>query len=789
MNPTLSINLKDLETIFPFYILLNENMEIEKNGSSLHKIIDIENHPVKNINDFFLLERPHFNTITFDTLRSLNGQLIVLQSIDNPNLSLRAQPQFLSGEEKILIAGTPWFDSVEKLTSTGLGLGDFPAYTPQIELLHILRTQEIVNDELKELLKKSSKQKNELKEANDQIKLISRDLEIANYRYEYAIKATKEAIFDWNIITGEIYYGKEWNSIFGHLKTRADFTIEDNASRIHPEDIDHFNQHISEVIKSNLSEWEYEYRYLKSDGDYAMVVNRGTIIRDEKGKALRMIGLVKDITHNRKEEEHLRLLESVIKHTNDAVVITEATPNKPIIYVNDAFTKITGYTLNEVYGKNPKIFQGPNSSKEAVLKLKEAILNYTYCEVSTINYKKNGDEFWVNISMTPIADNNGNFTHWIAIERDISKQKESENEIIIQKKFTEDILNALPADIAVFDSNHRYLYINPHAIKNDEIRNWMIGKNDFDYAKMKGIDDALARKRREIFEHTISTRTSYEWVDKHNNGNNDNYVLRKFYPYFENNKLKFVIGYGIDITERKLIEIKLSEALEDIQKSNTELEQFAYVASHDLQEPLRMVTSFLTQLEKKYADNLDARAKEYIFYAVDGAKRMRQIILDLLEFSRVGKTEEKRNEIDICEIISEIKILHSKQIEETHAEIICHHLPTITSYKTPVRQIFQNLIGNALKYCKKDTTPSIHIKYEKKEDHWLFSVEDNGIGIDPQFHDKIFAIFQRLHNKEEYSGTGIGLAITKKIIENLGGKIWLTSELNNGSTFYFTLPF
>lgn len=786
MNLKLSINLTDLNSFFPFFLLMNEKMEIISCGKSIQKLLpDLTN---KNFNTVFALERPHYESLTFDDLKGLGNQMIVLKCKEHSAITLRMQPQFIEEENKILVAGSPWFDSVDTLSESGLKISDFAAYSPQIDLLHILSNQEIVNNELKEVLEKTANQKNALKSANERIQLISQDLETANNRFEYAIKASNEAIFDWDIANDNLYFGNEWGKIFGQLNTREENTMQNNFDRIHPDDIERINDRIREIIKSDQTQWNEEYRYMKSNGEYAAVSNRAAILRDNNGRAVRMIGLLKDITQQRKEEEQLRLLESVIKYTNDAVVITEAKPHKPIVFVNEAFTKITGYTFSEVLGKNPKIFQGPNSDKEALQNIRTAIESFEHCEVNTVNYKKSGEEYWVSISISPILDNQGICTHWIAIERDITNQKNAEEEIKIQKKFTDDILNNLPADIAVFDENHRYLFINPNAIKNDELRQWMIGKNDFDYAKLRGIDDTLARKRREIFDHTVNTASTYEWVDAHTGKDGDRYILRKFFPYFEKNKLKFVIGYGIDITERKLIEIKLSEALEEVQKSNSELEQFAYVASHDLQEPLRMVTSFLTQLEKKYSENLDARAKQYIYYAVDGAKRMRQIILDLLEFSRVGKNDEKRTEIDINEIVNEIKILHSKQIHDLNATINNEELPIISGIKTPVRQVFQNLIGNALKYSKKDIPPYISIQYEKKEKEWLFSIADNGIGIEPQFHEKIFAIFQRLHNKDEYSGTGIGLAITKKIVENLGGKIWLESAINKGTTFYFTIP-
>ncbi|WP_373519987.1 PAS domain-containing protein [Aquiflexum sp.] len=239
---------------------------------------------------------------------------------------------------------------------------------------------------------------------------------------------------------------------------------------------------------------------------------------------------------------------------------------------------------------------------------------------------------------------------------------------------------------------------------------------------------------------------------------------------------------------RKRLNAELKKHAHDLEISNRELEQFAYVASHDLQEPLRMITSFLAQLEKKYGTELDERAIQYISFAVDGAKRMRQIILDLLEFSRVGKISEESVKVDLQGIVKEVCMLHSQIIEEKGAKVIYGDLPSIMAHKGPVLQIFQNLVGNALKYSKDDVIPEITINAIKRKHEWLVSISDNGIGISPEFHDKIFIIFQRLHGKEKYSGTGMGLAIVKKIVDNLGGKIWVESEEGKGSTFHIAFP-
>lgn len=253
--------------------------------------------------------------------------------------------------------------------------------------------------------------------------------------------------------------------------------------------------------------------------------------------------------------------------------------------------------------------------------------------------------------------------------------------------------------------------------------------------------------------------------------------------------------YFQDISERKkadaelkMLHTELKERSEKLAISNSELEQFAYIASHDLQEPLRMITSFLGQIEKRYGEALDERGKQYIYFAVDGAKRMRQIILDLLEYSRVGRAAGNIENIDLNELIAEIKVLYRKKIDENYAEIKFENLPIIKGFISPLRQVFLNLISNALKYQPEGQKAIININAVELENDWQFCVSDNGIGIEAEYFDKIFIIFQRLHSREEYSGTGMGLAITRKIIESFGGKIWLESEEGNGTSFYFIIP-
>ncbi|MFZ6051219.1 PAS domain S-box protein [Halocola ammonii] len=257
-----------------------------------------------------------------------------------------------------------------------------------------------------------------------------------------------------------------------------------------------------------------------------------------------------------------------------------------------------------------------------------------------------------------------------------------------------------------------------------------------------------------------------------------------------------VVGVMSDISKRKEYEKSLKDLNASLKKqarelrlSNVELEQFAYVASHDLQEPLRMVTSFLSQLEKRYSDKLDEKAQKYIFFAVDGAKRMREIILDLLDFSRVGHYDAPPTKVDIAELIDEVKALHRKSIEEKRAKVVMTtQMPEVLGQRSPLLQVFQNLISNSLKYSRENVPPKIEISAEKSGNEWIFQLKDNGIGISEESYEDIFVIFQRLHAKGEFEGTGMGLAIVKKIIESFDGRIWLESEEGKGTTFFFTIP-
>ncbi|MBF8267207.1 MAG: hypothetical protein HW388_715 [Dehalococcoidia bacterium] len=259
-------------------------------------------------------------------------------------------------------------------------------------------------------------------------------------------------------------------------------------------------------------------------------------------------------------------------------------------------------------------------------------------------------------------------------------------------------------------------------------------------------------------------------------------------PLEAHDEMGFLARSFQDMTQRvKEREQALAQQAAELERSNQELQQFAYVASHDLQEPLRMVASYTQLLARRYQGKLDADADEFIAYAVDGANRMQRLINSLLEFSRVSTQGREPEPTDSAVAFQQAVSNLGMAMEESGAVVTHDPLPTVMADATQLTQVFQNLIGNAIKFHGEEP-PRVHVSAEPKDNEWLFSVRDNGIGIEPEYFDRVFVIFQRLHSRLEYPGTGIGLALCKRIVERHGGRIWVESELGKGTTFYFTLP-
>ena len=267
----------------------------------------------------------------------------------------------------------------------------------------------------------------------------------------------------------------------------------------------------------------------------------------------------------------------------------------------------------------------------------------------------------------------------------------------------------------------------------------------------------------------------------------DEWMRWEIRPWYETaDRVGGIMMFTEVITSRKRAEEALAKQAEELARSNAELEQFAYVASHDLQEPLRMVSSFTQLLAKRYQGKLGADADEFIGFAVEGAARMQELIRNLLDYARLGRTDQPTHPVDCAEAVRAATANLKGLLESAGATVTCEGLPTVPGHLTQVTQLFQNLIGNAIKF-RGAAPPLVRLWAQDDGDRWRLAVRDNGIGIDPKHAERIFVIFQRLHARSEYPGTGIGLAICKKIVERHGGRIWVESQPGQGATIWFTL--
>jgi PAS domain S-box-containing protein len=399
---------------------------------------------------------------------------------------------------------------------------------------------------------------------------------------------------------------------------------------------------------------------------------------------------------------------------------------------------------------------------------------------------------WSELHVNPII--NGDIILGVTfISKDISERKMASLALADTNARLNSILLTSSDWIWEVDANGVYTYCTEKAISHlgydvTEI----IGKSPFYFMSA----DEQQRVGL-IFQDIVATKSAIVDLENWNIHKDGREVclLTNGVPFFDSNgNLAGYIGVDKDITMRKSSELELIRINEDLlhkteelTKLNSELERFAFVASHDLQEPLRTITSFLQLLEKKYTNLVDVTAKKYIDYAVNAAERMKYLIRDLLEYSSSGKGIEEYTQVDLNLVASDITQLFEISHSETDVEYKIDKLPVVNAMYFKMLQVFQNLIGNAIKY-KGEEKLVIEISAKELDHEWQISIKDNGIGIEPQYHETVFELFNRLHSTTEYTGTGIGLAVCKKIIEIYGGKIWLQSDLYKGAEFIFTLP-
>ncbi|WP_296618282.1 PAS domain S-box protein [Marivirga sp.] len=490
-----------------------------------------------------------------------------------------------------------------------------------------------------------------------------------------------------------------------------------------------------------------------------------------------MISTVIDVTEKVQNkqgiEKALDEKEAILESISDAFYALDKDYN--FTFLNKSALKAIRESKNDLIGKN--IFNVFPRLKKTVFeenldKVKES------GQPSQFEFYFQYYDLWFDENISPSQDG---FSVYF---KDITKRKVITQALKEAYEKENEILESISDAFVAVNKNLEFTYLNKKAEKFlDTKKEKVLGKNIWElvgYAKGSIADIELNKSLEKNEPRVFDYYNEYFKI----------WYNIKSYPTKSGLSI-----YFRDITQEKKYQDQLEKLNRELQlytgkleESNKELEQFAYIASHDLQEPLRMVSSFMMQLQKKYEDQLDDKAQTYINFAVDGTHRMRQIITDLLEFSRAGTQNEKLEKLDLNEELAEVLSLFHTSINKKNIDLEIEELPEIFYSKTAIRQLFHNLIGNAIKYSNKNEKPKIEIKWNKNIKEFQFEIKDNGIGIDKKNHKKIFQIFQRLHSKSEYSGTGLGLAICKKLVERYGGNIWVQSQLGRGSSFFFTLP-
>ena len=500
---------------------------------------------------------------------------------------------------------------------------------------------------------------------------------------------------------------------------------------------------------------------------------------------------IRDISVRKDAEKHLAQMEGryrgLLEAAPDAMVVVK--PAGEIVLLNVQAEKQFGYSRDELVGQKVKNIIPEGFAERMIADgtrtPSEALAQQIGTGIELSGRRKDGTEFPIEIMLSPLESAEGILV--TAAIRDISVRKNAEKHLAQMEGRYRGLLEAAPDAMVVVNQDGEIILLNVQAEKQfGYSRDELVGQKVKNIIP-EGFAERLVADALRSTEDALAQQigTGIEITGRHKNGSE--FPIEIMLSPLESAEGILVTAAIRDITKRKKAEANLLNKMEELNRSNEELGQFAYIASHDLQEPLRMVASYTQLLSRRYKGKLDSDADEFIAFAVDGAGRMQRLIQDLLAFSRVGTKGRDLVDTSSEEAFEQSLLNLRGAIKESGALVTHGPLPEVLADEMQLTQLFQNLIGNAIKY-QRPGIPEVHISAAKNgAEKWIFSVKDNGLGIDAQYFEKIFGMFQRLHKREEFAGTGIGLAICKKIVERHGGSISVESQPGHGSTFKFAL--
>ena len=520
-----------------------------------------------------------------------------------------------------------------------------------------------------------------------------------------------------------------------------------------------------------------EFEIVGLTGRRRRVETRATPFREPDGTIVQL-AITRDITERIARERAAMLLGAIVDSSDDAIISKDL--NGVITSWNGSAERLFGYTAAEVIGRPITILIPHDRLHEEPMILGRLKSGERVDHFDTIRRRKDGTLLNIALTISPVRDAKGNIIGASKIARDITERKRAEAALRVSEAKFRQLADAMPQIVWTARPDGLLDYYNQRWY--DFTGFMRDGSGDVGAEAVLHPDDVV--RSREVWQRAVQSGRPYQIEHRFwdRQARRWRWFMGRALPIRDDsgNIIKW-FGSWTDIDDQKRIE-------DDLRRANQDLEQVAFSASHDLQEPLRSVKIFTELLANNYSDQLDHRALEYLTYVRSGATRMEMLVRDLLVYTRASNFEQPAEATDAGSALASTLAGLAGVIAENGARVTSGPLPAVRAEATHLQQLFQNLVGNAIKYRHADRPPTVHIEAERQNEYWVFGVSDNGIGIAPEHKERIFGLFKRLHSNDEYSGTGIGLAICQRIVDRYHGRIWVESELGQGSIFRFTLP-